>query len=158
LACIALRSLHQNSIKALDAVELTDNSWLIASGGDDNALGLTLLKMDDESSEYMTSALIVPNAHTAAVNAITIRRQSGFARMGPILSRQIVTASNDQVVKLWKVTVDPRKAGTKGLRVKRSGRYSSSVADISAITMFGKDKEEKVVVSGVGTEVWSIGY
>ena len=160
MACVALRSLHQSSIKALDAIELADDSWLIASGGDDNALGLTVLEMDDETSEYANSALIMPNAHAAAVNAIAIIKNPRRESRQATRVVRVMTAGNDQVVKVWEIIVDSRKPGVNGVNVKQRGKHASAVADIAAIAVLNDGKRHqrprqlKLIVSGVGTEVW----
>lgn len=163
LACEGLQSIHQSSIKAIATTEVTDNSWLVVSGGDDNALGFTILTTKDETSEYATSSLIVPSAHGAAVNAIGIFKRNRVAGQQASLGMHVVTASNDQVVRLWDVMIDPRKPGIKGVAVRKQGRYCSAVADISSVAIFARPRRDhqagdiKILVSGVGTEVWAYG-
>jgi hypothetical protein len=137
-------------------MEVTDSTWLVASGGDDNALGITILNMHDETSEFATSALIVPSAHAAAINAIALIADLDQGSRASTRKIYAVTASNDQVVKLWEVTLDSRKAGTKGISLRTIGRYSSSVADIAGLAVFRKDVQLKILVSGVGTEMWTV--
>jgi hypothetical protein len=160
LACVALRSLHQSSIKAIGVTGITDNSWLIASGGDDNALGLTIFEVNDDTLEHQTSSLVIPSAHAAAINALTVVRTCGVGNTHASIKLHVITASNDQVVKVWGVTVDSRKPGVKGVNVKRINRHCSTVADIASISVLNEDQEQKqdgilrVLVAGVGTEMW----
>jgi hypothetical protein len=78
---------------------------------------------------------------------------------------RIVTASNDQVVKIWTVRLDLRKPGIKGLNVTKDGKYASAVADISSLAVLDGTKGHgegdegteatKILICGVGTEVWA---
>lgn len=162
LTCESLQSLHQSSIKAMSAIELTGTSWLIATGGDDNALGFTMLTFNDEAGWYESSSLLVPGAHAAAVTGVSvIPFDSGASpqRERPLL---ILTASNDQVVRMWNVVVDQRRQGAKALSVKRGPTMRCAVADISSMALFAtaqrsmEGNQLKVLVAGVGTEVFSV--
>jgi hypothetical protein len=142
-------------------MELTEISWLVASGGDDNALGLTILTYDDEAGTYKSSALLVPSAHAAAINTITILRRHASETGRSLVELEVVTAGNDQTVRMWKVSIDPRKRGVKGLTVSRSAKIVSAVADISSLACFPRrygssGRFNKLLVSGVGTEVWAM--
>jgi hypothetical protein len=143
----------------MTAVELTEASWLIISGGDDNAIGCTMLVFDDETAKYTSSSLIIPNAHAAAITAISVFRRDLRTLEGRIVSLHAVTAGNDQMVKLWNLKIDVRRPGIKGVTIRKQGKYVSAVADISSLAIFSKVSEEeqmsKVLICGVGTEIWS---
>lgn len=161
LTCENLQVLHQNSIKSLAKMGLTDISWLVASGGDDNALGLTLLTYDDEAGVYESASLLIPSAHAAAINAVTILRRHA-SEIGRVpIELDVVTAGNDQTIRIWKISIDPRKRGVNGLDVSRSAKIVSAVADISSLACFPRrhgssGRFNKLLVSGVGTEVWAM--
>ena len=68
-----------------------------------------------------------------------------------------VTASNDQTLKSWHITIDLEKDGVKGVDIARGQSVSSSIADISSMDVFaGEDGEKRVVLAGIGMEVWKI--
>jgi hypothetical protein len=134
---------------------------LIISGGDDNTLGCTILSFDDETVEYISSSLIVRSAHAAAVTAIgTLNIDMGIGHSKD-MSLDVVTASNDQMIKIWNVKVDSRKPSVKGINIIKVGKYASPVADISSLAVFegakngSYAKDAKVLICGVGAEVWS---
>ena len=161
LKCERVQSLHQNSIKAMSVLELSDTSWMVATGGDDNALAFTIVTYEDEAGWYDSSSLIVPSAHAAGITALAVldlKSNEMKQRSSEVL---IVSASNDQVIKLWAISIDTGRSGTEGLKVKKAASYTSAVADVSSVAVFstnwvGLRHELKVVISGVGTEVWSI--
>lgn len=69
---------------------------------------------------------------------------------------RFATASNDQKLKTWVVSVDLDKRGVDGVEVARERSESSSVADVTAIGVWrdGDGGEGGVVLAGIGMEVW----
>lgn len=151
-----IQPVHQNSVKALATIELTDSAWLIVTGGDDNALGVTLLTLENESESYDSSSLLVPNAHAAAITAAAITPVPDTNKWVELL---IVTASNDQRVKLWRIKVNLKKKGTRGIEVNKEASFSSAIADISSVAVFPElfrqgTRVMKTLICGVGMEIW----
>lgn len=73
------------------------------------------------------------------------------------MSILLATASNDQRVKLWELRVDLSIPGVEGLSVKKRGNKHTSVSDISSMDVFIEDGEAKLVICGVGMELWNLG-
>lgn len=140
---VQVAPVHQSSIKCLD-LHPTPEGFLVLTGGDDNGLGVTtLVAMSNESGNrrYTTSSRgIVRKAHAAAINGLVLVRR-GAETFG-------ITVSNDQRVKVW--SVQPCK-------VKLVADAYSGVADPGDIAIVGDHNGEKlkVVLGGVGAEVWS---
>jgi WD40 repeat protein len=143
---VQVAPVHQSSIKCLD-LHSTTEGFLVLTGGDDNGLGVTtLVAMSNETGNrrYTTSSRgIVRKAHAAAINGLVLV-QRGAETFG-------ITVSNDQRVKVWSV-----KLGN----VKLVADAYSGVADPGDIAIVGEhggaDCEKlKVVLGGVGAEVWS---
>ncbi len=93
--------LHQNSIKSLDLRPYQElegiRGWLVATGGDDNALGILDLEWDSLGNGYrIASKTRVKDAHAAAVTGVCLTTEPG----GPI---QVASVSNHQCIKLWEV-------------------------------------------------------
>ncbi|KAI0384132.1 WD40 repeat-like protein [Hypomontagnella monticulosa] len=157
-----ITKLHQNTIKSLDVRQIATASneasaeYLIVTGGDDNALGIMHIRCPDPSlfpaAEAVTinSKSIIRSAHAAAVTGIAITRLEGDGAV-------IVTGSNDQRVRVW------RLIGRQKLRPRAElldERYSA-IADTGSLDVFGCEdasdgKREKVIVVGVGIEVWEL--
>lgn len=204
--------IHQNAVKCLEIVplgwrEAGSRAYFLVTGGDDNALGLTILNLqsnvhDDQlalehapavsdsklesRTETTTSTLLIPRAHAAAITAAVILPLSDSRSptidhvadsmtqpYQPIMRLRILTASNDQRLKSWNVSIDLRQPGVEGVHVERAGNVYSPVADAAAMALFKLDPEEsghggggactesdaggglRVVVCGVGMQVWS---
>lgn len=143
------------------ATELTDTLWLIVTGGDDNALGLTLLRTEDEGSSFTSSSMLVPRAHAAAVTAIGLVKIQEDESISRSVTFNIVTASCDQMVKIWEVTTDLRRSGAKSISIRKAAKHTSAVADVSSLTVFRTLQGPvdvrgwKILICGAGQEIWS---
>jgi len=69
---------------------------------------------------------------------------------------RFATASNDQKLKTWVVSVSLDKGGVDGVEVARERSEASSVADVAAMGVWrdGDGGEGGVVLAGIGMEVW----
>ncbi len=72
---------------------------------------------------------------------------------------RFATASNDQKLKTWVVSIDLDKGGVDGVEVARERSEASSVADVAAMGAMGAWRdgdggEGGVVLAGIGMEVW----
>ena len=148
--------IHQSSIKAMCSLPLIPSTFLLATGGDDGALGFTRVTCtttnpsvpDPES--LSRSILLIPNAHAAAITAIT--------SLGPWGSRPSVgeeqsadphtqwhtfaTTSPDQKVQIWRVSIDLEKPGVEGLRVEKGDNVSTAVADAACLEAFAWEYDD----------------
>jgi WD40 repeat protein len=160
ITCAGIHSVHQNSIKSLSTRSLVDGTSLIVTSGDDNALGLTLVSMGNQPTVPLTSILVIPRAHAAAINTaklLWVRRVHGVESK---FEARIASASNDQRVKIWEVEIDLTKPGVTGVDVRKKSNQSSAVADISSMGIFPPAEDEengRILISGVGMEVWKVG-
>ncbi|EXJ81318.1 hypothetical protein A1O3_07608 [Capronia epimyces CBS 606.96] len=201
---IQVNRTHQSSILAMDVMRLGPETYLVATGGDDNGFGLTLVSSASASSsssipssvptskstapsssqqdnfhnpsEYRGATpisnqlpldnpsphrfrtILIPQAHAAAVTALKI---TDLTRTPTRLSLAVITAGNDQRVKVWMVHIDldsndflaaapvPRTAtGTpnngisdtndddpvlKAIQVQRAASEWTGVADVSGL-------------------------
>lgn len=149
--------IHQNAILALHTVSVAPNHHLLLTGGDDNALGITLIREgalgsvllthsnDDNNNNNNTSplpkfrTLLMPKAHVAAITALEIlesRRQAG------LLVLTVISTGNDQRVKIWRITVDVDQLP--------SGDHSTSMG----ADLFGPEILDAIDVQLV-REVWT---
>lgn len=155
--------IHQNAILALCSCNLSDQSLLLITGGDDNAIGITRVVDDQEgsgsgSSRRSCRTLLISRAHAAAVTALcTVKVEARYG--GKAVRLWLVSASIDQRVKLWNVDVDMDREGINGLNVKLVTNVFTSVADVSSMEVMplGSDGAQKgVLVCGVGMDVWKV--
>ena len=137
------QKVHQNSIQASLLVKLSgySSTWLVVTGGDDNALGLTVFCPDSVSSTRSISAfrtLLIPKAHAAAV--------TGLALLSPIrtvegsFSMTFASVSNDQRVKVWRLLLQAKDVVTGNLEMQdvQIGKVAecwTDVADAASIEL-----------------------
>ncbi|KAI1490467.1 WD40-repeat-containing domain protein [Biscogniauxia mediterranea] len=169
--------LHRNTVKALDMRAVrpgsggaAGTSYLVVTGGDDNALGVMHIwapaSPEDPESEseserrgfgfQIRSKSVVRSAHAAAITGVAIARLEGEGEgEGDAV---VVTASNDQRVKVWRL-VDWRH----DLRVRLLDDRYSAVADAGDLEVLsgggdghGEEKDVRVMVGGVGMEIWRL--
>ncbi|KAI1614247.1 WD40-repeat-containing domain protein [Exophiala viscosa] len=156
-----VHKVHQSSILCMDVLALDSKTkmYLVATGGDDNALGLSLLTPISDSTEevhldgnkhdllrHRLRTILIPRAHAAAITALKfaslLRTKTGY-------TVTVVSVGNDQRVKVWKVYVDLKRAMSsfsqpmdteaesdglfKGIQIERLGSAWTSVADVSGL-------------------------
>ncbi|KAI5920732.1 WD40-repeat-containing domain protein [Camillea tinctor] len=156
--------LHQSTVKALD-VRALGTAYLVVTGGDDNALGVAHVWCPPTSPAHPSSSdvggaqgfqikskSIVRSAHAAAITGVAIAMldEEGDAAV-------VVTASNDQRVKVWRLV--GWRSGALRLQIL-DDRYSA-VADAGDLEVLdgdadGGDGGLRVMVGGVGMEVWRL--
>ena len=181
-------SVHQNSIKAMHSVDLVSQdpnqqNRLVITGGDDNALGLTLIRSASNFPTFhapVFQSLLISSAHAASITAICVHTEETFycdlfRPNGCYIS--FLTTGNDQRVKRWSVHVDfDRMAGGWGddlggpsmaaVQIGLLSDQPTEVADVGAMELveigsphvpepppFGGDKTVHVLVVGIGMEV-----
>ncbi|RDW87487.1 hypothetical protein BP5796_03181 [Coleophoma crateriformis] len=147
----SVHKIHQNSIKSFDVLDRGENGTIvIATGGDDNALGLTIYSQQALTTGAAPTKTIFRSAHAAAV--------TGLAFV-PGRDLRIVTSSNDQRVREWSISLDV--AGHQVEDIRKVGDVFTSIADVGdmAILRGGGDSADgkKIVVVGNGMDVWRVG-
>ncbi|KAI8959677.1 WD40 repeat-like protein [Daldinia sp. FL1419] len=171
-AALAVTKLHQNAIKSLDARQVATqedgtSEYLIVTGGDDNALGVTHLLISptpesqkDTPTITIKSKSIIRSAHAAAVTGISFAHVDSDSAL-------VVTGSNDQRVRIWRVLGWQQQQGQ--IRAQLLDERYSSVADAGGLDVFesvdgsddedvkgGDRKKKMVIVVGVGLEIWEL--
>ncbi|KAJ1991880.1 WD repeat-containing protein 6 [Dimargaris cristalligena] len=144
---------HQSGVNTLRVVQYTEASatsetrLLIASGGDDNQLALTLLNTGTATSDLPEVAAIsrTSNAHASSI--------TGLEMINP---KHIVTTSTDQRMILWTW----QEVGSRGhttLQTSIVQSCLSNVVDPCAITHQITDEKNgaKVIfaIAGIGLEI-----
>ncbi|KAF2868017.1 WD domain-containing protein [Massariosphaeria phaeospora] len=175
--------IHQNTSKTLASHALSPTTTLLVSGGDDGALAFLLLSTSTSSTpttptsppaHYPTHPpLLVPRAHASAITACAIVSHRA--------TLYVVTAGNDQWVRLWELTpqtgtgtvagssisagAEVDAAGGDALQIRRLGRIKTSVADVSSMAVLGSGESGsdgegddgkrgvRILLCGVGMEV-----
>jgi WD40 repeat protein len=160
------QQVHQNSIQSLESVELLRGLWLFVTGGDDNAIGFTLVSGSPSGFECRT--LLVPKAHAAAVTALRVISSWDSHNYGGVT---VVSAGNDQRVKVWKIdfSYDVMAGGAtpiddvlESMKLRKVYEEWICVADVSNIDDVCSEVDDDgratvdVMILGVGMEILQI--
>ncbi|RAO69070.1 uncharacterized protein BHQ10_005082 [Talaromyces amestolkiae] len=147
-------AVHTSSIKTLEHEEILPGYQMLLSGGDDNSLAVTLVKLDDVR---VVSSVCVANAHASAITAVKILS----CRTDTATTIEVASSGNDQRVKLWSVVVDLENTRSQVLRISLQTDRYSPVADIAAmddmeIIDTAGTTRRVLVLGGVGMEILTI--
>lgn len=142
--------LHQSCIKSLDMVK-RKTGYKILTGGDDNAIGYTEVAERTQSCgtilcQFVTRG-IVRHAHTAAINGVVLLDSNEDSDKGHLLGASV---SNDQRIKLWRIPMNNSQ------RVELASTMCSGVADPGDVALISQGLPYRILVGGVGVEVWSV--
>lgn len=177
---LVVHRTHQSSVLAMDVVALAERIFVIATGGDDNALALTVLRTPSKGFSHRFRTVLIPRAHAAAVTALKIATHATDQSETGDVTAVVVTVGNDQRVRVWNVRVDldqfcddeEDRGLCEAIHITRAGSAWTSVADVSGIEIvpekdadhdLGADacnsserkprSEHGVLVVGVGMEL-----
>jgi WD40 repeat protein len=180
------RKIHQNAILASTTRTLHDGSTLLITASDDNGIALSRLSLNPNSDpdvKDLCSTLLIPRAHAAAATALaTYRCRKSRSTFSPAAAATdadeqedtfyLLSASIDQRVKAWEVSVDLTTAGNgssggggaESVKVRKVQNVYTSVADVSCMSLLRLNSNDDddgeaegsvvVLVCGVGMDVW----
>ncbi|KAL8636130.1 MAG: hypothetical protein Q9228_006440 [Teloschistes exilis] len=129
--------LHQNYIKSMAAISIENHTkFLIVSGGDDGALGITRVTFGPLTREPEYMKMLITKAHAAAINAVAYvgKGRSSESQEEEHVHRHIFLSSgSDQRVKTWVVTVHCSPYSLPDMDVEVLGDRHTSVADVASL-------------------------
>mgnify|MGYP001597247318 CR=1 FL=1 len=148
--------VHQSAILSLDNLPIGPIGFLIATGGDDNAVSLSYLSTDE-----FELRLSVPSAHAAAVSGLSFVAHSHDSTDQTGIFR-ICTVGGDQKVKSWefKAIVELERGAFKvsELMWQEGGvgdKTTTNVPDAAGLASFGGHcGHTHCLVYGNGMEVF----
>lgn len=171
--------IHQNCIKCLSTVQLSNDEVLLATAGDDGAVAFSRMSLAEitgkevpsqsaadasvdqqgtlRGSSAVISTLLIPKAHASAVTALEYMGCESEGLDRPKQYR-FVTSGNDQRLKTWLHAIDLEQPGVEGFAVSKERNVATAVADVSAIGTVesGGASARGIVLAGIGLEVWSL--
>ncbi|KAJ8058931.1 hypothetical protein OCU04_011916 [Sclerotinia nivalis] len=182
--------IHQNAIKTL-SYQYTSSSTtphlVVVTGGDDNAIGITLYPLSNPDAEFKkTISMLLPDAHAAAVTGISfLPDPSDLSNLSNVPDEDkekdkqekenmyILSTSTDQRVKTWRIGILSRRGGEEmcPVDIEMLGDEFTAVSDIGDVAMIcgtdgignangggnGNEKGAKAVIVGNGMEIWGFG-
>jgi hypothetical protein len=154
------RHLHQNAITACTVTKIENNRWLILTGGDDNALGISLVLLPNsvEKLSWQIKSFIIPNAHTAAVTGISLVKAGNDKTSNKEGKETViaVTVGLDQRIRTWNVEIDSISDALE-LTVSKRKSIWTSISDPSDVIPFPSYPHDStppcMIVCGVGLEL-----
>lgn len=138
------------------SLDSADLDCLIITGGDDGALGITRRVVSKASADPITSTLLIPKAHAAAINAVEYLQQVSHSK--PSQTYVFVSSGNDQRLKTWIVRVNGHDTASnpkEGVAVRLHSNQHTSVADVSSLSVITTAEGVGVVVAGIGMECFA---
>ncbi|PMD33722.1 WD40 repeat-like protein [Hyaloscypha variabilis F] len=154
LALLTTQRLHQNAIKSLDVARLKDQI-LVATGGDDNALGLSVYPIPGTMVTSTPTSYILRSAHAAAVTGLCFLRSSDTASGNGSL--KLASSSNDQKLAVWSIEQETHPSGDFRLDIRRIEEAFTPVADVGDVAALAANKNcSEILVVGNGMEIWKV--
>ena len=153
LSRLSTHRLHQNAVKSLDiAISSLTKNMLVATGGDDNALAITIYNTENLYSE--PRSVILRSAHAAAITGLCFLSGSLVSAAYDEEELRITSSSNDQRLKEWSLKLS--KAGN--VKIELVGDAFTSVADVGdlAVLRSGMKGHTKVLIAGNGMEAYRV--
>ncbi|PQE22955.1 hypothetical protein CJF30_00008558 [Rutstroemia sp. NJR-2017a BBW] len=154
---LSYKKVHQNAVKSLDVATIhAGKRTVVATGGDDNALAITIYDVQESSAvlKAKPETIILRSAHAAAITGLSFIINSTDEE-GTL---SIVSSSNDQRVKTWKVKFRPREEKHEDvcpISIEMAGDKFTSVSDIGNLAVLDEGKGKKAIIVGQGMDVWS---
>ena len=154
LTLLKTQMLHQNSIKSLDIAE-SNGQILVATGGDDNALGISLYPKYGPLVTSSPACFILRLAHAAAVTGLCFLQTPDTAPGR--LSLRLATSSNDQKLAIWHFELDTDSKGGFWPNFRKVKEAFTPVADVGDLAVLDTSKNgSKILVVGNGMEIWEV--
>ncbi|KAL8773657.1 MAG: hypothetical protein Q9209_001423 [Squamulea sp. 1 TL-2023] len=152
--------VHQSSIKSMFLIPLdtTSHDYLIVTGGDDGALGITRQMLSQDSVQPMTATLLIPKAHAAGINVVEYLSRVHYLADQSLQVHVFASSGNDQRLKTWVAFI---KGGgnpnvlIESIAVRLYCNRHTSVADVSSLSAISTAKGVGVVVAGIGMECYA---
>ncbi|KAM4022129.1 tRNA (34-2'-O)-methyltransferase regulator WDR6 isoform 1-T2 [Anomaloglossus baeobatrachus] len=126
-------SVHQCGINSLCVRMIKDGQYLVASGGDDNSICVSLLILDHNEGAQLLRSVSANSAHAAHVTGLRILRED-----------LLVSVSVDQRLTVWNI-------GDSDL--KHVATRFCHVADVSDLDCWTRGEGHLYVLCGQGLEI-----
>lgn len=134
-------SLHQNGINGLSIHPISETEYILATGGDDNALHVVSITMVTDDLQQM---IIIENKRGSQMNA----HATQITGVWLISQQHVITVSIDQRLIVWSMRETETEIQLVPVAVKFVG-----VSDVSNLHIAADSDGLTVLLSGLGVEV-----
>ncbi|XP_066597606.1 tRNA (34-2'-O)-methyltransferase regulator WDR6 isoform X2 [Prorops nasuta] len=142
---LAIKKLHQSGINAFDIKRLNENNYLLSTGGDDNLLTISQLRISAETEKNPSINLSIqwssPQVHSAQITGVKF-----------IGDNQLLSVGVDQVVFLHRYLID-----SVCQNVEKLSHIFTSISLVQGMTLLSNNESSvtEACVYGEGFEVIS---
>ncbi|KAI8605550.1 WD40-repeat-containing domain protein [Dissophora ornata] len=147
---IADMAVHMSGVNSLYVQNLANDGIVAVSGGDDNALAVSLIEATWDSRTRtisVESANVIARddyAHGSAIQAVSM-----------INASEIVTTSQDQMISLWRLNRAVKKADAA--LVKQETQFVHVPDPSTMDTLASGDKAKRsIAIAGIGIQIFDI--
>ncbi|KAI8885675.1 WD40 repeat-like protein [Backusella circina FSU 941] len=129
---------HMSGVNALSVVAFKDECHMaVITGGDDNAVAVTLIEVKKEGIAQVGEPFIIPSAHASSVTGITVVKDTVFS------------ISTDQRLIKWKL----KNERDHGVSLNFDDMIFIDVPDPSTVDAILLNDTVHIAVSGVGLQI-----
>ncbi|XP_041476881.1 WD repeat-containing protein 6-like [Lytechinus variegatus] len=146
-------SAHQSGINALSVCNVQDDKWLVVSGGDDNAITVTLVDFTSSvttENERTIGTILdtykIPTAHATQVTGIQFTKEANT----------FLSVSVDQRLNLWRLKLSEDNRKIEEVRMMSSSFVH--VSDVAGMDTWcdRSSSQQYAVICGQGLQLQSI--
>lgn len=165
---INIGRIHENGIACMAHYSLNSSIALVATGGDDGTLALTLIdardnpssKVRDHTLPVVISTMRLRGAHAASLSALMFATYEETVSPSSCdqISIHAISSGHDQRLKLWKIDVDITQEVAEAVNVACVVDVFTPVADVSSMALLevGSKTNTSIVIAGAGLDIRDI--
>ncbi|AGO13101.1 AaceriAFL056Cp [[Ashbya] aceris (nom. inval.)] len=132
----ALLKVHQSGVKAL-GVSVRKSEFVVYSGGDDNALAVSLFSCSEDGALVAKPAAFERSAASSTITSLSIVCEDSY----------ILTTSVDQILRIWSVAND---------QLQLVSDAYTTVADTGPSDVVASSKGTHALIGGAGLSLWRL--
>lgn len=131
--------VHKSGIKTMDMKVTKDNILQVFTGGDDNAIGISIIEQNSDNSRILTGKVtsFIEDAASSTVTSCQLFNNG----------TNLITTSVDQRVRIWNISSDNK------LNLKDT-KYTTIADTGSCNVVTDNDNTQSILLGGVGLSVW----
>lgn len=131
-------AVHQSGIKAFETTVTKDNGIKVYTGGDDNGLGISNFKLDEEGRLFGQVVSFETCAASSTITSLNLVNEGS----------ELLVTSVDQNIRVWDVSEDKL--------ILKAKKYTTNADTGSSDVIQTNNSESIALIGGVGLSVWKL--
>lgn len=131
-------AVHQSGIKAFETTVTKDNGIKVYTGGDDNGLGISNFKLDEEGRLFGQVVSFEACAASSTITSLNLVNEGS----------ELLVTSVDQNIRVWDVSEDKL--------ILKAKKYTTNADTGSSDVTQTNNSESIALIGGVGLSVWKL--